>query len=227
MTNYMSRHPLPETGTDRFEKYVIATVQSEHAVVMGKIKEETKNDRELTKLAAAMQTDKWIKTDPDLKPYFDLRAELYMADGLILRIDRIIPPESMREKIIQIAHKQGHLGISKTKEMVRRKYWFPAMNHRIDTVVSTCFNCQIATNTQHTEPAKMTKLPETPWETIEIDFCGTFPSKEYALVITDQYTMYPEVEFVYSTAIKTVLKKMKKIFATHGVPKTVQSDNGR
>lgn len=33
-----------------------------------------------------MQTDKWIKTDPDLKPYFELRAELYMADGLILRI---------------------------------------------------------------------------------------------------------------------------------------------
>jgi len=47
-----------------------------------------------------MQTGKWAKTDPDLKPYFDLRAELYMADGLILRIDRIIPPESLRDRII-------------------------------------------------------------------------------------------------------------------------------
>ena len=37
---------------------------------------------------------------------------------------------------------------------------------------------------------------------------------------------YPEVEFVYSTAIKPVRKKLKKVFATHGVPKTVQSDNG-
>lgn len=68
-----------------------------------------------------MQTDKWIKTDPDLKPYFKLRAELYMADRLILRIDRIIPPESLRDKIIQIAHRQGHLGISKTKEILRQK----------------------------------------------------------------------------------------------------------
>ena len=226
MTDYMSRHPLPETGNDRLEKYVIATVQSEHAVVLDRIKEETAKDKQLTKLAAAMQTGKWTKTDPDLKPYFDLRAELYMAEGLILRMDRIIPPESLRDKIIQIAHKQGHLGISKTKEMLRRKYWFPAMNSRIDTVVSTCFDCQIATNTQHTEPAKMTKLPERPWETIEIDFCGPFPSKEYALVITDQYSRYPEVEFVHSTAIKPVRKKLKKVFATHGVPKTVQSDNG-
>ena len=96
-----------------------------------------------------MQTGKWTKTNPDLKPYFDLRAELYMAEGLILRIDRIIPSESLRDRIIQIAHKQGHLGINKTKEMIRQKYWFPAMNARIDTVVSTCFDCQIATNTAY------------------------------------------------------------------------------
>ena len=72
----MSRHPLPETGTDRLENYVIATVQLEHAVVLDKIKEKTTKDRELTKLAVAMQTDKWTKTNPNLKPYFDLRAEL-------------------------------------------------------------------------------------------------------------------------------------------------------
>lgn len=119
ITDFLSRHPLPETGTDHLEKYVMATVQSEHAVVLDKIKEETAKGRELTiKFAEGMQTDKWIKTDQNLKPYFDLRAELYMADGLILRIDRIIPSESLRDKIIQIAHRHGHLGISKTKEML-------------------------------------------------------------------------------------------------------------
>ena len=225
VTDFLSRHPLPETGTDHLKKYVMATVQSEHAVVLDKIKEETAEDRELTKFAEGMQTDKWIKADQNLKPYFKLRAELYMADGLILRIDRIIPPESLRDKIIQIAYKQGHLYISITKEMLHRKYWFRAMNYHIDTVVSTCFDCQIATNTQHTEPAKMTKLLERPWQTIEIDFCGPFPSKEYALVITDQYSRYPEVEFVYSTAIKPVQQKMKKSSSLTGF-KTVQSDNG-
>ena len=226
ITDFLSRHPLPETGTDHLEKYVMATVQSEHAVVLDKIKEETTKGRELTiKFAEGMQTDKWIKTDQNRKPYFDLRAELYMADGLILRIDRIIPSESLRDKIIQIAHRHGHLGMSKTKEMLHRKYWFPAMNYRIDTVVSTCFDCQIATNTQHTEPAKMTNLSEIPWQTIEIYFCGPFPSKEYALVITNQYSRYPEVEFVFSTAIKPVRQKMKKSSSLREF-KTIQSDNG-
>ena len=129
MTDYMSRHPLPETGTDRLEKYVIATVPSDHAVVLDKIKEETAKDRELTKLATGLQTGKWTKTDLDLKPYFDLRAELYMAEGLILRIDRIIPPKSLQDRIIEIAHKQGHLGISKTKEMLCQKYSHTKKSH--------------------------------------------------------------------------------------------------
>ena len=204
MTDYMSRHPLPETGTDRLEKYVIAAVQSEHAVVLDKVKEETANDKVLAKLTTAIQTGKWTRADPDLKPYFDLRAELYMAEGLILRVDRIIPPESLKDKIIRIAHQQGHLGISKTKEMLCRKNWFATMNSRIETIVSTCFDCQTATNTHHTEPAKMTSLPDKPWDTIEIDFCGPFPNREDALVITDQYSRYPEVEFISSTSIKPV-----------------------
>jgi len=66
MTDYMSRHPLPETGNDRLEKYVIATVQSEHAVVLDRIKEETAKDKQLTKLAAAMQTGKWTKVVKDV-----------------------------------------------------------------------------------------------------------------------------------------------------------------
>ena len=149
-----------------------------------------------------------------------------MAEGLILRLDKIIPPECLRDKIITTAHTQGHLGKSKTKERIRRKYWFPGMNQRIDNDISTCFSCQVAMYTHHTEPAKMTELPEGPWHTVEIDFCGPFPNGEYALVITDQYSRYPEVEFVTSTSVRPVRRKLKKVFAVYGIPKVIQTDNG-
>ena len=100
------------------------------------------------------------------------------------------------------------------------------MNQRIEDIVSKCFSCQISTKVHHTEPAKMTELPKRPWETVEIDFCGPFPSYEYALVVTDQYSRYPEVEFVRSTSLQPTRRKLKKIFATYGVPKKVQTDNG-
>ena len=70
----------------------------------------------------AIKTGTWDKKDPVLKPYADLQAEIYEADDVILRLNKIIPPEKLREKIIRIAHNQGHLGLSKTKEMIRYKY---------------------------------------------------------------------------------------------------------
>ena len=141
-------------------------------------------------------------------------------------MDRIVPPQSLRQRIIQSAHKQGHLRVSKTKEMIRRKYWFPGMNTRITDMVQSCFDCQIATDQHHTEPAKMTELPDRPWDVVEADFCGPLPNHKYALVLTDQYSRYSEVEMVTSTSITPVTKKLKKIFSIHGVPRVLQMDNG-
>ena len=226
MTDYLSRHPLPETGKDHVEKYVNAAIQADHAIVWSKIKEATAEDKELTELTETIETGNWEEAKQFLKPYYKIRDELFVADGVIMRMDRIVPPQSLRQRIIQSAHKQGHLGVSKTKEMIRRKYWFPGMNTRIIDMVQSYFDCQIATDQHHTEPAKMTELPDRPWDVVEADFCGPLPNHKHALVLTDQYSRYPEVEMVTSTSITPVTKKLKKIFSTHGIPRVLQTDNG-
>jgi hypothetical protein len=73
----------------------------------------------------------------------------------------------------------------------------------------------------------MTKPPSRHWTTVEVDFCGPFPNGRYALVVTDQYSRYPEVVFTSTTSFEATRKKLKKIFATHGIRQNVQSDNGR
>ena len=159
-----------------------AVIEVDHAVVMETIKSATRDDRAFQKLKKALETGKWTRNDPDLAPYNDLTAEMYVSEGILLRLNRIIPPESLRDKIVTVAHKQGHLGISKTKELLRKKYWFPNMNKRIEEIVNTCFSCQVTTNTHHTEPAKMTDLPKRPWDTVEADFCGPFPNASMYLL---------------------------------------------
>ncbi len=174
MTDYLSRHPLPDTDETHLEQHVRAIIATEHAVVLDKIRKETSGDNELQTLIQTIRTGNWNSKDIHLKPYYDLRTEIYEADGIVLRGDKIIPPTSLQKKIINVAHKQGHLGMSKMKEMIRNKYWFPSMNIQIKNIVQSCFSCQITTNTFHTEPAKMTELPQQPWDTIEPDFCGPF-----------------------------------------------------
>ena len=46
------------------------------------------------------------------------------------------------------------------------------------------------------------------------------------MVVIDEYSRYPEVEIVSSTAAHSVTPKLDKIFATHDIPEEVKSDNG-
>ena len=113
---------------------------TDYAIVLDRVREETGKDRELQMLRQAIRTGNWSK-DEDLNRYYDLRSEIYEAERIVLRGEKIIPPKSLRKKIINIAHNQGHLGISKTKEMIRSKYWFPGMNIEIENIVQLCFSC--------------------------------------------------------------------------------------
>jgi len=69
----------------------------------------------------------------------------------------------------------------------------------------------------------MSSLPPETWHTVHVDFCGPFPTGEYLFVVIDAYSRFPEVEVVHFTAANT---KMDRIFATHGLPQVVRSDNG-
>ena len=57
-------------------------------------------------------------------------------------------------------------------------------------------------------------------------FLRALPSGEYLLVVIDRYIRFPEVEIVRSTKATTVIPKLDKIFATHGIPSVVKSDSG-
>ena len=59
-----------------------------------------------------------------------------------------------------------------------------------------------------------------------MDFCGPFPTGEYIFVVIGAYSHFPEVEIVRSTSAATVIPKMDKFFATHGIPTIVKSNNG-
>ena len=141
-------------------------------------------------------------------------------------MEKIILPANLQQKIIESAHSLGHLGMTKTKQMLLEKYWFPGMNHLICQTIESCFDCQVATKSHRQEPIKPSVIPEEPWEQISIDFEGPYPHGQYNLVAIDQRTRYPVVEAVSSTGFKQTKEKLKKTFGYVGIPRRVTSDNG-
>ena len=93
-------------------------------------------------------------------------------------------------------------------------------------LTDSCLSCQATNNATHPEPLIMSELPPEPWHTLHIDFCGPFPGSYYLLVVVDAFTRFLEVEIITSTSAEITIPKLERIFATHGLPKFVKTDNG-
>ncbi|XP_038062363.1 uncharacterized protein K02A2.6-like [Patiria miniata] len=226
--DFLSRHPLPETGTDSTEKMIKQVIEADHAVIIDRIRYETQHDKQLQKLHKRIRAEDWEshRKDPDITPFYSIRQELYEADGLMFRLNRIVIPNCLQHKVIKAAHSLGHLGMTKTKQMLREKYWFPMMNSMVEQIIGQCYECQVTTKDHKQQPIKMTPIPEKPWEVIAVDFGGPYPDGHYNLVAVDKRTRYPEVKTTHSTAFKPTMEKLKEMFAAHGTPRRLESDNG-
>ena len=135
-------------------------------------------------------------------------------DGLLFRMNQIIIPRSLQKQVIKAAHHLGHLGTTKTKQMIRGKYWFPTMNSMIEQIIGQCYECQVTTKQHRQEPIKVTDIPKKPWDVIAVDFSGPYPDGHYNLVAIDKRTRYPEVAKTHSTAFQPTKEKLKTMFAT-------------
>ena len=241
-SDFMSRHPSQDTSNHE-EKLATAYVNfvSNHAVpkamTLLEIETATKEDETMQKLVELITTNSWesfiSRSDQtsvnmsEVKRFAKIRNELSVNNdaSIVLRGTRIVLPAKLRQKAVNIAH-EGHQGIVKTKQLLREKVWFPRLDEEVKGVIGDCLACQASGPDPRPDPLQMSPLPPEPWHTVHIDFCGPFPTGEYLLVTIDAYSRFPEVDIVKSTCATGTINKLTRIFATHGFPKVVRSDNG-
>ena len=66
--DFLSRHPMPETGEDETEEMVKSITEAEPAIDLSKIKAETVPDNTLQKLSQIIHKGNWMeyRKDPDI-----------------------------------------------------------------------------------------------------------------------------------------------------------------
>ncbi|CAB4028690.1 Retrovirus-related Pol poly from transposon [Paramuricea clavata] len=75
-------------------------------------------------------------------------------------------------------------------------------------------------------PLKMTPLPNERMEKIAADFYGPLPTGEYLLLVTCKYARWIFIEVVNSTAARSVIPKLERIYSEFGYPSEIMADNG-
>ena len=105
--------------------------------------------------------------------------------------------------------------------------WFRGIDKMAEQKVQNCLSCQAAkAKSPSPESLRMTPLPSAPLKEVAVDFAGPFPTGEYIMVVTDEFSRFPEVEILTSTSARAVIPKLDAIFARQGIPEVLKSDNG-
>ena len=97
------------------------------------------------------------------------------------------------------------------------------MSRDIKDQVENCETC-IKRHRNKPEPLLPTPFPERPWQKCATDMFH-FKGKNYVLVV-DYYSRYIEVKRLSETSSADVINSLKGMFARHGLPDSLVSDNG-
>ena len=117
----------------------------------------------------------------------------------------------------------GHQGITKCRARAQQSVWWPGLSKQLEELVRSCTTC-VTTINQRSEPLIPGELPERPWQKVATDLFE-LEGKTFLLVV-DYHSRYPEVAKLSSTTSAAIIERMKSIFARHGIPEILMSDNG-
>ena len=161
--------------------------------------------------------------DPDLMPFWNVRDELSIANDVIFKGSKIVIPKCMQKSILAKIH-EGHQGIEKCRKRGREAIYWPHINADIEQMVKNCSACLKFSAQKPAEPLKPHEIPLRPFQKVSSDLfsCG---NKEY-IIITDNFSFYPEVLKLPNTSAASVIECHKTVFARHGTPDVLMTDNG-
>ncbi|KAJ1095977.1 hypothetical protein NDU88_001126 [Pleurodeles waltl] len=166
-----------------------------------------------------------------LKGYWNVRDELSFNGGELFRGSKSVPPEGVRNKILNLAH-EGHLGRSLTKSRLRAIYWWPGLDREAETIVKDCMSCARNDKSKVVAKAPLSPvvIPEKTWMKLGLDFMGPFnllPANErYVMLMVDYTSKWVVTKCVNSVDTQTVIEFLEEEFSREGIPSHLVTDNG-
>ena len=146
---------------------------------------------------------------------------------------QVVPPALVYDILpsLQTDHTSAHLGVTKTLQKVRSRFYWTGYKRDVEVFVASCLVCQKRNSPtkKHIHSPRAWKL-NFPLSTAGIDFLGPLPppaGKQNILLIGDHFTKWRE-----ATALPDQSAPTTKTFVDHWIicfccPGSLHSDQGR
>lgn len=139
---------------------------------------------------------------------------------------RIVLPHTLRAKALNMCH-ISHMGISKTYEHIKRKYFWKGCYEDTKNFVLSCKKCIELKGTKPAPvPLQSVPIPDRPGQFISMDILG--PVKQYGHVLTvlDHFSKHLVLYQLKNIQARTVTKHLINYISNHGRPTKILTDLG-
>jgi hypothetical protein len=160
--------------------------------------------------------------EADLKIFWNKRDALTVESNFLLWGHRMIIPKKLQPLVLEELH-HSHFGSTCMKALARSFVWWPDIDKEIDEITK-CRPCLETGKNPHKITLTPWAWPTVPWHRIHADFFGPLFGK-MKLVIVKSHSKQPEAVIVSSKNEKSTIQVFEDIFARHGYPAHLVTDN--
>ena len=216
----------------------VVTIIHEWTGSIDSLRDAQGKDLKLSPVIKALTNDEPLPptTAPGLRKAFIHDGLLYChfcRTSTLPTKTQLIIPDSMKDTMLQQLHDQaGHLGISKTTEKVKARFYWPGYEQDIQNWISSCQQCQKRNPPQPAPRAPLGTIKTShPFEKLSWDIMGPLPTSskgyQYILVVTDLFSKWVEAFPLHATDSETLARILvDEIVCRYGVPVYLHSDQG-
>ncbi len=98
----------------------------------------------------------------DVRPFFAMREEFVVENGLIFRGQRLLIPSLLQSYYVTQLH-QGHPGLVATQRRAKETMYWLTMYADIERALSRCAPCNALKSHQSRDPMHPHNVPDLPW----------------------------------------------------------------
>ena len=156
----------------------------------------------------------------------------YLTDPDGDTVLRLYVPKHLRALVVRQYHDDnGHMGVQKTFDCIRQKYFWPNLFKELYQYVSSCTVCQARSLLKIRQPLQETDIPPYPMAKLSLDLSGPYPKtmsgNKYIIAFVDWFSGWPEAFAVPDKTADTVAHLLiEEIFPRFGCPLQIVTDNG-
>ena len=141
-----------------------------------------------------------------------------------MRGARVVVPAPGQATMLKLLHSSQN-GVVKMKALARSYIWWSGIDQQIENIAQHCGQCEENVRQPTRAPLRPWLFQQRPWSRVHVHCAGPTEGKK-SLVVVDAYSKWIEVKVVHSTTTQVTIEQLYGLFAVHGLPETIVSDNG-